>query len=143
MSDLWRKAKNKASYQKQEESLARAGGSKQINSGRLWHSKRDVKLDGYLIEARSVGKNNSGEPIKSYSIKADELKKLEKDAFFHNALPAMQIDFEKTNGRYIVTRLQDWESEHQERTALEQQVIELQKEINSLLALIEVNGAYP
>lgn len=125
MDTPWKRAK-KTGYQRQEEALAKKpGGKKQLNSGRHFPQRRDVRLYSYLIEARLVESTKA----KSYTLKNAELEKLTKDAFFHNVLPGMQIDFQETGTSWILTRLGDWEALLQHTQALEFQVKELQEKL--------------
>lgn len=86
----WEQARTGQKSRRQESRLAKLpGGRQQVNSGRTWFSKRDVRLGGFLVEARTTSK-------RSYSISADEFETLTKDALGTppGQLPAMQIDFE-------------------------------------------------
>src|SRR4051794_12287080 len=98
----WEMAK-KRQYQRHEDQLAK-GGRKQINSGRLWFSKRDVINYGFLMDGKS--------PTERSSITFDvkDLKKLTQDAFFHNCLPAMPVQFVKENEDWILIRQVDFEA---------------------------------
>ncbi len=63
------------------------GGSRQVNSGRLWRWKRDARLHNFLIEARTTQHD-------SYSISFKEFQDIRRQAFQTppGLLPAMQID---------------------------------------------------
>ena len=62
------------------------GGSKQINSGRFWHSRRDNKLYDFLIEARTT-------EAESYRIEREEWLQMRRDAIREppGMKPGMQI----------------------------------------------------
>ena len=60
-----------------------------------------------LLEARTT-------KAKSYSVKADELAQLTKDAYFHNSLPGMPIEFEEYNEQWILIKQVDFEAMHDE-----------------------------
>jgi hypothetical protein len=97
----WRQINDQRKSQRQEGRLAKlSGGSKQINSGRNWFSKRDVRLNGFLIEARTTEKA-------SYSIKKEEFENIVKNALSTppGMLAAMQIDFPGLH--LFVMRLED------------------------------------
>lgn len=103
----WQQAKSQQKSRKQEERLANEeGGRRQINSGRLWHSKGDVRLGDFLVEARTTDKE-------SYRLTVEDLKKIERQAANTGGmpLPAMQIDM--SGAQVFVMRLTD----HQEREA--------------------------
>lgn len=82
------------------------GGSRQVNSGRFWRFKRDGILHEFLIEART----NEKPEVKSYRIKADEFRKIEKEALQTppGLLPAMQIDIGDLS--LITLRLSDFQN---------------------------------
>lgn len=100
----WQQARENRKSQRQEERLAKLpNATKQINSGRTWFSKRDVRLGGFLVEARTTG-------ARSYSISKNEFEKLTREAFGTppGQLPGMQIDFEgETILSLFVMRLDD------------------------------------
>jgi hypothetical protein len=98
----WNRAR-KTKSQKQEERLGKnEHGSKQNNSGRFWRWKRDGKLHGFLIEARTTEKG-------SYSIDYVDFKTLEKQAHQEppGCLPGMQVDIRDLS--LMVMKLQDFE----------------------------------
>lgn len=103
----WRQARENQRSQRQETDLARKpGGKRQLNSGRQWFSKRDVTLNGFLIEARTT-------KSASYTVSKVEFKKLTRDAFGTppGQLPAMVVTFEGGDPQHLfVMRLQDHES---------------------------------
>lgn len=113
METPWSKAKHRQASTVQEKRLAsRKGGSAQINSGRVWFSKRDNKFYSFLIEARTT-------TAASYSIKVLELKKLTRDAFFHKNIPALNIEFEKEDEDWTLIRTVDFEDMHERILVLE------------------------
>ena len=84
----WLRAKGKTKSQRQEERLGKMeGGSKQVNSGRLWRWKRDARLHNFLIEARTT---DAG----SYRVERKEFLDIRRQARQTppGLLPAMQID---------------------------------------------------
>jgi hypothetical protein len=86
----WKQAKANLKSRRQESRLAKLpGGRAQVNSGRTWFSKRDVRLGGFLVEARTTAKG-------SYTISRDEFLHVQRDALGTppGQLPAMQVDFE-------------------------------------------------
>ena len=98
----WQRAK-KTKSQLQEERIGKTeGGSKQVNSGRFWRWKRDGKLHGFLVEARTTDKL-------SYTIQYADFKGLEKNAHQEppGCLPAMQIDIRDLS--LIAVKLTDWQ----------------------------------
>jgi hypothetical protein len=99
----WKQAKEKQAYQRQEERLSSSPGARaQVNSGRTWFSKRDVRQNGFLIEARTT---QAG----SYTIKEAEWEKISKDSFGQppGLLPAMQVDL---NEHHLwIMRQEDWD----------------------------------
>lgn len=102
----WERATGNQRSRRQEKSLANEpGGRAQPNSGRTTLGHHDVRLNGYLIEARTTEKD-------SYSVKRAEFEKIEQHAISTppGQLPAMQIDFERRDGttmRLFVQRLED------------------------------------
>jgi hypothetical protein len=114
----WERAR-KTKSQKQEERIGKMeGGSKQNNSGRFWRWKRDGKLHGFLVEARTTDKN-------SYAIQYKEFKQLEKNAHQEppGHLPAMQIDIRDLS--LITVKLNDWQD-------IQIQIVELQARLEML-----------
>jgi hypothetical protein len=99
----WHRAKAQQRSKQQEQALAkRPGGRKQVNSGRHWFSKRDVRLNGFLIEARTTN-------AESYRIDKEEFEKVIKDALATppGMLGAMLIEFPGL--KLMVTKFQDHE----------------------------------
>ena len=125
----WRKARANQRSQRQEGALAaRPGGRRQLNSGRLWFAKRDVTLNGYLIEARTT--ENA-----TYTISKVEFKKLVKDAFSTppGQLPAMVVTFEGGDPiNLFVTRLEDHEAQQERIGLLEGELEKARVEIERL-----------
>jgi len=120
MADLelpWNRAKQRqqAISQNQERRLAQAGG-RQVNSGRTaWYSKRDVERLGFLHEARVTDG-------KTITVNVEELKKLVKDAIFHDALPAMSLEFLQHGERWTLVREKDHDELQNELTLLKAQL---------------------
>jgi hypothetical protein len=84
----WNRRSARQKADRQERSIAQLpGGKKQVNSGRKWFSKRDNRLGGFLVEARTT---ESGR----YCIERKEWEDIVRDA--HKSppglLPAMMID---------------------------------------------------
>lgn len=99
----WEQANAQRKSRLQEEKLGkRPGGRKQVNSGRHWFSQRDVRLNGFLVEARTTDSNR-------YCIEAKEWESIVADAFSTppGMLPAMQIDLGSHS--LFVCRLEDHE----------------------------------
>jgi hypothetical protein len=99
----WERAKAQQKSRAQEKALARRpGGSRQVNSGRHWFSKRDVRLNGFLVEARITDKD-------SYRIERKEFERIIKDALATppGMLGAMVIEFQGL--KLMVTKFQDHE----------------------------------
>jgi hypothetical protein len=92
----------KPRHQRQEERLGKTpGGQKGVASGRFWRWKRDGRLHGFLIEARTT---EAG----SFTFTLEEFEKIEKDAYMTppGLLPGMQIDIQ---GRSLMlTDLKDF-----------------------------------
>jgi hypothetical protein len=108
-----RSRKPKSASQKQEEGLARLpGGRKQVNSGRTHFSHRDVRLNGFLIEARTTMAG-------SYRIDKSEFLDIKRDAMRTppGLLPAIQPDIQDL--RLITFELYDWQYMKQYIAALE------------------------
>lgn len=79
-----------------------AGGQKQVNSGRFWRWKRDVKLWNFLLEARTT-------TAKTYRLDSQEFLDIEKQA--RMTPPGMkagiQVDFPEVS--VIVIRLAEFQ----------------------------------
>lgn len=108
--------------QRQESRLGKLpGGRKQVNSGRHWFSKRDVRLGGFLVEARTTG-------AASYTIGRPEFDAVTRQAIGSppGMLPAFQIDFENpTTLSLFVMRLEDHMAREERIANLEAEVKEL------------------
>jgi hypothetical protein len=102
MDTPWERARKTKSQLQEERLGANEHGSKQNNSGRFWRWKRDGKLHGFLIEARTTDKG-------SYSIDYSDFKALEKNAHQEppGCLPGMQVDIRDL--QLMVMKLQDFE----------------------------------
>jgi hypothetical protein len=88
VSTPWNRRSARQKADRQERGIAQLpGGKKQVNSGRKWFSKRDNRLGGFLVEARTT---ESGR----YCIERREWENIVRDA--HKTppglLPAMMID---------------------------------------------------
>jgi hypothetical protein len=102
MKTPWQQAKAQQKSQRQESRIGdMASGKKQVNSGRHWFSKRDVRLGGFLVEARITD-------AKSYSVNGEEFSKLTRDAMQTppGMLPAMALEIQ--GQRLIVMREEDF-----------------------------------
>ncbi len=125
----WVKARANQRSKRQETKLAAMpGGRKQLNSGRHWFAKRDVTLNGHLVEARTT-------ESASYTISKVEFKKLTKDAFSTppGQLPAMVITFEGSDPlNLFVTRLEDHEAQQERIGLLEGELEKARVEIERL-----------
>lgn len=115
----WGRARRTQS-ERQERRLGKLPtGKKQINSGRHWFSKRDVRLGGFLVEARTTGSA-------SYTLSRPEFDKLTREAFGSppGMLPAIQLDFENPDTLSLfVMRLEDHLA-REERIALLEAALE-------------------
>lgn len=88
METPWARANAQRKSRRQEQKIgAKPGGSKQVNSGRHWPFKRDNRLNGFLVEARTT---EAG----SYRVEKKEFEKLVNDAIQTppGLLPAMAVD---------------------------------------------------
>jgi hypothetical protein len=114
----WVRAKRTKSQQQEERLGKMPGGSKQINSGRFWRSKRDAVLHNFLIEARTT---DAG----SYRIEKQEFLDIKKQGLQTppGLLPAMQIDLGELH--LMVTEL----SAFQDR---EMRILELEARLERL-----------
>lgn len=112
----WEQATGNQRSKRQERSLAKEPGARaQPNSGRTSLGHRDIRKNGFLIEARTTTKA-------SYRIERDEFELITQQAISTppGSLPGMQIDFEYENGkvmRLFVKRKED-EDYMQQRIAL-------------------------
>jgi hypothetical protein len=69
-------------------------------SGAGWKRKADVRTDDFLIENKTKMKATA----KSYSLKADELRKLQLQALQEDRIPLFQVDL---GGRSYVILVED------------------------------------
>lgn len=125
MEPVWRRARAQQKSRQQEQRFANSeGGSKQLNSGRHWFSKRDTRRFEFLVENRIVLSADQ------YILKGKELPKLTRDAFFHRQLPAMNIEFDKLKENWMLIRTLDFDDMHQRIFELEAlvQKMEMEKE---------------
>jgi hypothetical protein len=83
----WARAKKTKSQRQEERNGKMEGGSKQINSGRFWRSKRDNRLHNFLVESRTT---DAG----SYRIEKKEFLDIKREGLQTppGLLPSMQID---------------------------------------------------
>jgi len=84
----WDRANAQRKSGRQEKKIGdKPGGRKQVNSGRHWPFKRDARLNGYLVEARTT---DAG----SYRILKAEFEKMANEAILTppGLLPAMAVD---------------------------------------------------
>ena len=120
----WKQARENQRSRRQEERLGKLpDGRPQVNSGRTWWSKRDVRLNGFLVEARTTDSA-------SYTISRVEFEKLTRDAFGTppGQLPAMQIDFEGASPLHLfVMRLEDHLDREKRIAILEDKIKELKR----------------
>lgn len=131
MDTPWDRAKAQQKSQKQEKRIGNLpGGRKQINSGRNWFSKRDVRLGGYLVEARITD-------AQSYTIKKKEFEQITSEAIQTppGMLPAMMLEI--AGLRLVVTREQDHMFMEQRVGILEGDIDTLMKRIQEIEAELE------
>lgn len=83
----WLRAKKTKSQRQEERNGKMEGGSKQINSGRFWRSKRDNTLHSFLVESRTT---DAG----SYRIDKKEFLDIKRDGLQTppGLLPSIQVD---------------------------------------------------
>ena len=86
--------------QKHEKRLAKAvGGQKTAASGAFWSRKGDVRSIDLLIEHKWTGK-------KSFSLKAEVLEKIVKEAILDGRLPVLGISLNDEN--YVILQEDDF-----------------------------------
>lgn len=85
---------------------AGGGGTMQVNSGRLWFSKRDFKKFDFLFENRQTDG-------KTITVNGEELRKISREAVFEHALPAMRLDFSKLHEDWVLIRRKDFEEQNE------------------------------
>lgn len=110
-------------HHRSEQDLASGGGAMQVNSGRLWHSKRDVKKFDFLFENRQTDG-------KTITVNAPELQKIGREAVFEHSLPAMRLDFSKYHEDWVLIRRGDFEEQNQLILQLEGLVADLEKQLD-------------
>lgn len=102
MKTPWEQASAARRAKRHEERIGKLpGGKKQINSGRVWFSRRDNTLHGFLIEARHTSAD-------SYRIERKEFEQITQQAVTTppGLLPGLMPDI---NGlRLIVIREDDF-----------------------------------
>ena len=92
------KTEGQKESQKHEKRLAKKiGGSVNVRSGGFWSRKGDVRSDDLLIEHKYTGK-------KSFSVKADVLEKITREAILDGRMPVLGIHL---NGENYVILLED------------------------------------
>jgi hypothetical protein len=85
------KTKGQKESQKHEKRLAnKVGGSRNAASGALWSRKGDVRSDDLLIEHKWTGK-------KSFSLKADVLEKIVREAILESRMPVLGVSLNNKN----------------------------------------------
>lgn len=92
---------NKKKSQIQEKNLTkRTNGRLTLNSGATSvFDKADVDTSSFKIECKTTDK-------KSFSLKKDILKKVEKEAIFRNKMPLMEIEI--GHDKFIVAKSDDF-----------------------------------
>lgn len=124
----WKQATAAQRSRRQEDRIAReSGGRRQVNSGRVWFSPRDVRGHGFLIEARTTRAN-------SYTVTRPEFESILKQALGTppGQLPAMQIDFEGTKTLSLFLMRHDDHLYFMERIGLlEDEVRRLKEELKN------------
>lgn len=90
----------KKSKAQEDRTAARYGGQRNIMSGGGWLRKGDVRSDDFMIENKTL----MNEDAKSFSIKAEVLQKLAKEAYMSGRIPILQFDLQK---RPYVVLLED------------------------------------
>jgi hypothetical protein len=106
MATPWERAKQQR-YEKQERRTGKMPGARpQVNSGRIWSSLRDARIDSFI--GRLLIDNKSTEN-KSYSITRDDWLALKRDANRTppGCLPALQIDIQDVH--LMVFELSTWD----------------------------------
>ncbi len=94
------KSEGMKASQAHEKRLAKViGGTRVAASGAFWSRKGDVRSDKYLIEHKYTA-------AKSYSLKAEDLQKLEREAIMVGREPLFCISLGGKN--YVVQTEDDW-----------------------------------
>jgi len=102
MDTPWKRRDARRRSKRSEEEVGRLpGGSKQVNSGRNWNSRRDAKLNEFLIEVRDTDND-------TYKLSRKEFERVVKDALMEppGYLGAMRISLQ--GYPLIVMREQDY-----------------------------------
>ena len=125
----WVRARKNRSLRQEERNGNLPGGSKQVNSGRIWRFKRDNKLYNFLIESRTTEAD-------SYRVNRKEFLDIEKEGFQTppGMLPGIQVDIKEL--QLIVIRLTAFQG-------LQETIIDQEAEIVQLkqaLAKLHVQG---
>jgi hypothetical protein len=121
----WEEAKRKQAYQIQEERYAKGGGKQQINSGRLWFSKGDVKKFNFLTNNKITGEQ-------SFTIRLTEWLQDVHNAHFHDLLPAWQPTIQ--NHHFFLCRLPDIEYFFEQYALVVDEVMELRSQLEEAYA---------
>ncbi len=94
------KSEGMKASQAHEKRLAKViGGARVAGSGSFWSRKGDVRSDKYLIEHKYTAN-------KSYSLKAEDLQKLENEAIMVGREPLFCISLGGKN--YVIQTEDDW-----------------------------------
>lgn len=114
----WSRARKSRSERQEARLGSSEGGSRQINSGRTWRSKRDAKLYNFLVEARTT--ENA-----SYRIEKSEWLDIRKQGYQTppGLLPAMQLEIQD---------LDLFVMEHSAFEAMQVEIMELQAKVAGL-----------
>ena len=91
----------KKSQRQERDAAAKYGGRVRPGSGNKWHSKGDVITEDSLIEVKYTDK-------KSFSLKLEELLKIEREALMEDRVPLFGISFSGKN--YVVMTEEDYET---------------------------------
>lgn len=92
---MLRPTNHKISRLQERKAAATYGGKVTPGSGNQWFKKADVQTSQMIIECKATMKN-------SYTIKADDLAKLNTQAVLEDKLPVFEIQFTDRNVTYVV-----------------------------------------
>lgn len=92
-STPWEQAKERRYAEQEKRTASKEGGRPQRNSGRVWHSLRDVTLKSFLGKLLIDNKTTEA---KSYTITRSDWEALKRDANRTppGCLPVLQIDIQ-------------------------------------------------
>lgn len=97
------RSKGQEASRRHEERLAdKFDGQRSAASGAFWSRKGDVRTDKYLIEHKYTAK-------KSFTIKAEVLRKIEEEALLDSRTPVLAFELEGTN--YVILKEDDWDEQ--------------------------------